>query len=250
MAPLMPGNDAPVALITGASAGIGAALATALADRGARLVLTARRADRLAALAERLPGEVLTVPADLRDEGALLDVFAAARSRFGGVDLLINNAGLGHPAPLSSGPTDHWRQMWEVNVLALCIASREAIADMRARGDRGHIVHISSMAAHRVPPNSAFYSATKFAVRSLTEGLRQELQSAGSAIRVSAISPGYVQTEFAAHFHQSEEAAAAVYARFPPLQPEDVVSAVLYAIGQPLHVAVHDVLLRPRAQPN
>ena len=246
--PLIPGIEAPVVLITGASAGIGAALARRLADRGARLVLTARRADRLVALG--LPGDPLIVPADLRDEAALIGVFNAARARFGGVDVVINNAGLGHPASLVEGDSAEWREMFEVNVLALCVATREGVADMRARGDRGHIVHISSMAAHRVPPQSAFYAATKHAVRALTEGLRQELHALGSGIKVTAISPGYVQTEFAARFHKSEEAGAAVYARYPPLQAEDVVEAVLYALGTPAHAGVHDILMRPLAQPN
>jgi NADP-dependent 3-hydroxy acid dehydrogenase YdfG len=107
-------------------------------------------------------------------------LFGAIREKFGGVDVLVNNAGLGHDAPLTSGATDEWREMLELNVLALCICTREAIADMRRRGDDGHVVHVSSLAAHRVPPGSGVYAATKFAVRALTEALRQELRALGS----------------------------------------------------------------------
>jgi NADP-dependent 3-hydroxy acid dehydrogenase YdfG len=184
-----------VAMITGASSGIGEAIAEALADQGTHLVLLARRQARLLALAERLRARapkglhVLPYPCDLRDEAQILAAFAAARERFGGVEILVNNAGLGREAPLGSGATADWREMLEVNVLALCICTREAVSDMRRRGDRGHVVHVSSMAAHRVPGGSGMYSATKFAVRSLTEGLRRELRALGSAIRVSAVSP-------------------------------------------------------------
>src|SRR5207237_2939991 len=112
-----------------------------------------------------------------------------------GVDLLVNNAGLGRVAPLGSAPTERWREMFEVNVLGLCIATREAIQDMERRGVAGHVVHVSSMAGHRVPgPDSGFYAATKFAVRALTEALRRELRERKSAIRVTAISPGHVHT--------------------------------------------------------
>lgn len=244
-----------VAMVTGASSGIGEAVARALAEAGAHLVLLARREDRLRALAQSLvtglPGaQVLAQPCDLRDEAQILAAFAAARERFGGIDLLVNNAGLGRSAPLSSGATEDWREMLEVNVLGLCICTREAVSDMRSRGDRGHVVHVSSMAAHRVPHGSGVYSATKFAVRSLTEGLRRELREAGSQIRVSAISPGFVRTEFAEVFHRDPSAAEQTYGRFPVLEPQDVAEAVLYVVSAPPHVQVHDVLLRPTEQPD
>ena len=120
---------------------------------------------------------------------------------------------------------------------------------MQARGVAGHVIHVSSMAAHRVPRGSGVYSATKYAVRSLTEGLRQELRAAKSPIRVTAVSPGYVETEFAAAYHKSEETAAKTYSRFPVLQSEDIAEAVVYVLSQPAHVQVHDVLMRPTQQP-
>ena len=118
-----------------------------------------------------------------------------------------------------TGSSDDWREMLEVNVLALCICTREAIADMRKRGDDGHIVHIASMAAYRVPLRSGVYSATKFAVRSLTEGLRCELRAAKSGIRISAVSPGFVETEFAGVYAKGDAAAAAANLRRVSLPP-------------------------------
>lgn len=242
-----------VALVTGASSGIGRATATRLAAEGMRLALSARRADRLEELAVALReqgADVLVQPTDLRDERAIAALFEAIRARFGGVDVLVNNAGLGHAAPLTSGATEAWREMLEVNVLALSICTREAVADMRVRGDDGHVIHLSSMAAHRVPSGSGVYSATKFAVRSLTEGLRQELRELGSEIRVSAISPGFVETEFAAAYHRSEETARQVYGQFPMLKDDDVAEMVAWVLGAPPHVQVHDVLVRPTRQPS
>lgn len=239
-----------VALVTGASAGIGAAVARALAEDGMRVAVCARRRDRLEALAKTLPhAEVLPLVVDLRDPSQISAAFDQVRERFGGVDVLVNNAGLGHSAPLVSGDTEEWREMLEVNVLALCVCTREAVAQMRQRGDDGHVIHVSSMAAHRVPPASGVYSATKFAVRALTEALRQELRELKSKIRVSAVSPGYVETEFAAHYHKSEDAARETYGRFKVLEPGDVAQAVRYVLASPEHVQVHDVLMRPRDQP-
>lgn len=240
-----------VALVTGASSGIGRATAALLAGAGMKLAMCARRADRLDGLAAELSesgAEVLACPTDLRNERSIDALFAAIRARFGGVDVLVNNAGLGHAAPLTSGETELWREMLEVNVLALCVCTREAIRDMRARGDDGHVIHVSSMAAHRVPSGSGVYSATKFAVRSLTEGLRQELRELKSAIRVSAISPGFVETEFAERYHRSEEAARATYSRYQVLEDADVAETVAWVLGAPPHMQVHDVLVRPTHQ--
>ncbi len=244
-----------VALVTGASAGIGRACAAALARAGLRVVVCARRGDRLEALADELRGEgadVRTEVVDLRDTDAIEAMFDRIREAVGGVDALVNNAGLGlgSGAPLTSGDTEAWREMWEVNVLALSVCTREAMSDLTRSGFAGQIVHVASMAAHRVPPGSGMYAATKHAVRALTEGLRTELRAAGSDVRVAAISPGYVETEFAAVFAAGDpDAAARTYGRFPCLQPEDVAEALLYLLRQPPHVQVHDVLMRPTRQP-
>jgi NADP-dependent 3-hydroxy acid dehydrogenase YdfG len=236
-----------VALVTGASSGIGAATARMLAGAGMKVAVCARRAERLQALARSTDG-IEAHACDLRDTDAIVHLFDAVRARWGGVDVLVNNAGLGHSAPLVDGTTEMWREMLDVNVLALCVATREAVKDMRARGDDGHVVHVSSMAAYRVPPGSGVYSATKFAVRSLTEGLRVELRGLGSNIRVSAISPGFVETEFAEKYHRSAETARKTYGRFQVLTPEDVAEAIRFVLAAPPHAQVHDVLMRPTRQ--
>jgi NADP-dependent 3-hydroxy acid dehydrogenase YdfG len=237
----------PVAMITGASSGIGAAIATRLAKEGYDLALCARRQERLQSLQHSLAVEVLARTVDLRQEPQILEFFSAIKDRWGRLDVLINNAGLGHNEPLTTGTTAAWRETLEVNVLALSICTREAIQLMQAQGDRGHIVHISSMSAHRVP-GSGMYSASKFAVRALTEGLRQELRAARSAIRISAISPGFVETEFAEKYSGSADRAREIYSQFPVLQPVDIANAVAYILAQPDHVQVHDLLLRPTQQ--
>ena len=240
--------------MTGASSGIGAATARALARAGAAVTIGARRADRLEALAAEIRAEggcVAVRATDMRREDDVVALIGAARESFGGVDVLVNNAGLGRGAPLSSGATEVWREMLEVNVLGLAIATREAIRDMDRRGVAGHVVHVSSMAGHRVPgPDSGMYAATKFAVRALTEALRQELRTRKSAIRVSAISPGHVFTEFADVFSGRAGAQAEIDARGKILEPRDVAEAILWIVTRPPHLQVHDVLVRPTAQKN
>ena len=248
MAGLLAGRSA---VVSGASSGIGTETARALAAAGAALTLAARRADRLARLAAELGGEVAVQPTDMRREEDILRLFAVARERFGGVDILVNNAGLGHAAPLGSAPTELWREMLEVNVLGLAIATREAIQDMERRGVAGHVVHVASMAAHRVPgPESGMYAATKFAVRALTEALRQELRARKSPIRVTAVSPGHVFTEFADVFTGTPGAQAALDSRFKILEPRDVAEAIVWVLTRPPHMEVHDLLVRPTAQKN
>jgi len=244
-----------VALVTGASSGIGRAVALALAAGGMRVAALARRAERLAAVKDEIvaahpDADVLPVVCDVRNEAQILAAMAEIRGSFGGVDVLVNNAGLGRHAPLLSGATEDWREMLETNVLALCVFTREAIADMRARGDVGHVVHVSSMAAHRIPLESGIYSATKFAVRSVTEGLRRELHAVQSGIRVTAVSPGFVRTEFAEVYHRDPTAGPRTYDRYEVLTPEDVASAITFAIASPPRMQVHEILVRPTRQPD
>ncbi len=237
-------------MITGASSGIGLAIAHRLAQAGYNLALCARSKDRLAAAAEALSQydvEVLIQSVDLRDESAILSFFAAVKGRWGQLDVLLNNAGLGHKEPLMTGSTEAWREMLEVNVLALCICTREAM-NLMSPARSGHIVHISSMSGHRVPAITGMYSATKFAVRSLTETLRRELRAQNSPIRISSISPGIVETEFAEKYHQSAEKAEETYSQFPVLQAADIANAVAYTLAQPKHVEVNDILVRPTEQ--
>jgi len=241
------------ALVTGGSRGIGAAVAARLLAEGMRVVSCSRRQAAVAdILAEADPsGERSSaVAVDVRDEASVQAAFAAARERFGGVDVLINNAGLGHAAPLAEGKVEEWREMLEVNLLGLCICTREALADMRARGGFGQIVHIGSMAGQRVPAGAGLYAATKHAVRALTESLRIELREAGDSIRVGEICPGFVETGFAAHYMKSEEKAREIYSQFKVLEADDVAEAVVYMLSCPPHVQVHDILMRPTEQPS
>lgn len=240
----------PVAIVTGASSGIGRAIAQHLSKAGYDLALCARRHDRLNAVAKDLEAsgsKVLAQTVDLRDEAQILRFFSAIDERFGRLDVLINNAGLGHKETLMTGKTDAWREMLEVNVLALCICTREAVQRMTPKNS-GHIMHVSSMSGHRVPVIAGLYSATKFAVRSLSETLRRELRAAQSNIRISSVSPGVVETEFAEKYHQSAEKAQETYGQFPVLQAEDIAKAVIYALQQPAHVEVNDILIRPTQQ--
>lgn len=238
-----------VALVTGASSGIGKEVAERLLDAGMKVVVTARRKERLQAMVDGREG--LAIACDFRDTDAIEAMFAKVRQEWGGVDVLVNSAGLGRDAPLMTGATEHWREMIEVNLLALCVCTREAIGDMRGRGDDGHVIHISSMAGHRVPPGSGVYSATKFAVRSLTEGLRQELRAAGSLCRVTSISPGFVETEFLEVFLEDVDEGKQAYAdrgEGGALTAGDVAESVMHVLAAPASAEIHDVLMRPTRQ--
>jgi len=237
-----------VALVTGASRGIGAAVVRKLVGLGLRVVACGRDEARLRALGDELGEAVWPLAFDLRDVSAIEAAFAQVRERWGGVDVLVNNAGLGKDAPLLSGEAEAWRTILDVNVLALCVCTREATSDMLKQG-RGHVIHVSSMSGHRVAGGGGgVYAASKFAVRALTEGLRRELRAQGAdAVRVSAISPGFVETDF----HQTLKGGDPAFAKpvdFPMLSADDVADAVVYALQAPAHVQIHDVLLRPTQQ--
>lgn len=240
-----------VALVTGASSGIGRAVAFDLLQLGMKVAVWARREERLQEL-HTGPGvderRLLIQQVDLRDADGIPGHFEGIRDRWGGIDVLVNNAGLGHKAPLISGDTELWREILMVNVLALSVCTREAVRDMQRRGVAGHIIHISSMSAHRVPPTGAMYAASKHAVAALTEALRQELRALDSQIRISAISPGFVETEFAERRLRSAEQARETYERYPCLQPEDIARAVRFMLEQPQHIQCHDLLVRPTQQ--
>uniref|UniRef100_A0AAY4B3Y6 Dehydrogenase/reductase SDR family member 11 n=1 Tax=Denticeps clupeoides TaxID=299321 RepID=A0AAY4B3Y6_9TELE len=241
-----------VALVTGASAGIGAAVARSLVQSGMKVVGCARNVERIEKLAAEcksagLSGSLIPYKCDLSSEEEILAMFTAIKSQHRGVDVCVNNAGLAQPEPLLSGENSRLEdhdgcKCFTVNILALSICTRESYRSMKERDvDDGHIININSMSGHRVVPNPDvhFYSATKYAVTALTEGLRQELRDAKSHIRATAISPGLVETEFASRLHsQSPEKAAAIYAGIKCLQAEDIASAVTYVLSAPPHVQV------------
>lgn len=243
--------------MTGASVGIGAAIAKALVRHGMKVVGCARTVEKIEKLAAEcqsagLSGSLIPYKCDLSNEEEILSMFSAIKTLHQGVDVCINNAGLAHPEPLLSGKTECWRTMMDVNVLALSICTREAYQSMKERNvDDGHIININSMSGHRVVPSSTvhFYSATKYAVTALTEGLRQELREAKTHIRATAISPGLVETEFAFRLHSDDpEKAAATYASIKCLEADDIASSVVYALSAPPHVQIGDILMRPVEQ--
>ncbi len=238
-----------VALVTGASSGIGAAVTRKLAQEGLTVYAAARRRQRLDDLARSSGGHVIPVSVDLRDEGSIRHLFARIEEEQGGLDVLVNNAGLGHQESLLEGATERWREMLEVNVLSLCVCTREGVRLMRGRSE-GHIFHLGSLSGHRNVAGSGVYGATKFAVRSLTESLRQEIVAAGLALRVTSVSPGFVETEFHEKHFKSQEKSRELYTRYRVLHASDVADQMIHALAAPAHVAIHDILVRSRHQPS
>ncbi len=239
-----------VALVTGASSGIGEATAKALANAGMKVVVAARRVERLNGLSAELSaggGEVLVVPADLGQEPEVLSLFAAIRERWNAVDVLINNAGAGADGVLAEGQTEDWRRMLAVNVLAATICMREAVADMEGKAD-AHIINVSSLFAYKVMKESAFYSATKYALRALTEGMRVELAAKKSTVRIGMISPGVVLSELRLHASRGKQDSREMKFGFRPLGAEDIAGLICYMLSTPSHVEINDVIVRGRGQ--
>jgi len=233
--------DGKLALVTGASSGIGRATARALGAAGARLVLAARRAERLKELADELDGAE-TISLDVRDEKR---VRAALDGRT--FDVVLANAGLGRGlGPLQDGSAADWDEMIDTNVKGLLHTVRATLPAMIARG-RGDVVILGSVAGRQVYPGGNVYCATKFAVRALYEGLR--LDAAGKGIRFTTVDPGLVETEFSlVRFRGDAERAKKTYTGFEPLTPDDVADVILFALTRPPHVNVGEIVLWPTAQ--
>ena len=230
-----------LALVTGASSGIGAATARALAAEGARVLLVARRIEPLEALAEELPG-ARALPIDVSDAAA---VSAALEGE--PVDLAVLSAGLARGTePVQAGDPAEWSEVIETNVKGLLYTLRAVLPGMIERG-AGDVVTLGSVAGRWVYPGGTVYCATKHAVRAIYEGAR--LDAAGSGVRFTTIDPGMVETEFSTvRFRGDREKADAVYAGMTPLSPEDVADAVLYALTRPPHVNVGEIVLWASAQ--
>ncbi|MFJ2176179.1 SDR family oxidoreductase [Streptomyces sp. NPDC101062] len=244
----MSGIEGKAVAITGASSGIGAATARLLAQGGAKLVLGARREERLADLADELRDQGCDIAfraVDVRRRGDLADLVGLAQDRFGHLDVLVGNAGIGPVSLLDELRVDDWDAMIDVNVKGLLHGIAAALPVFRSQG-YGQFVHTLSVSAHKTVPAQAVYSASKAAAHALTEGLRQE---AGPSIRVSMVSPGFVATDFIesvpdpdlrASLNESKEAMA--------IPPEAVARGIRFAIEQPVEVDVNEIIIRPTAQ--
>lgn len=236
-----------VILLTGASSGIGEATARYLAAEGHRLLIGARRLDRLTALQNELRAQGADVDAMAVDVTRLADVqqmAAFAREKHGHIDVLINNAGVMPLSPLSALKVDEWDRMLDVNVRGVLHGIAAVLPTFERQG-HGQIINVASIGAHAVSPTAAVYCATKYAVRAISDGLRQETK----AIRVTVVSPGVVESELADHI--TDEPARQLMREFRriALQPEAVAKAIAYAVAQPDDVDVSEVIVRPTASP-
>jgi NADP-dependent 3-hydroxy acid dehydrogenase YdfG len=242
-----------IALITGASSGIGEAIAKILARNHYNLIITGRRMERLEKLAESLISthkiEVLALNFDVRDRNQTNDVLKNIPENFKNIDILVNNAGLAAGFGLiQDGSVDDWETMLDTNVKGLLYVSRALIPGMTERKS-GHIVNISFIAGKETYQSGNVYCASKHAVESLTKAMRIDLLSHG--IKVTSIAPGMVETEFAkVRFKGDEQAASAVYKGFVPLAAQDVAEALEFVVTRPAHVNINEILIMPTAQAN
>ncbi len=239
------------ALVTGASSGIGAATAAALAGEGARLILAARRTERLQELAQKLKDEhgteCLLVTLDVRQEADVSEKLGNLPPEWQAIDILVNNAGLSRGLnPLQEGLIDDWDEMIDTNVKGLLYVTRAILPGMVQRG-RGHVVHIGSVAGRDPYAGGAVYCGSKAAVAMISRAMKIDLL--GTGIRVTNVEPGMVETEFSlVRFHGDEERAQKVYQGLQPLAPEDVADSIVWAVTRPPHVNVQDILLLATAQ--
>jgi NADP-dependent 3-hydroxy acid dehydrogenase YdfG len=237
-----------VVIITGASSGLGEATARHLAKAGAKLVLAARRLERIEQLAAELTaagGQAIAVKTDVTVREDLQALAAAAVEHFGRVDVLVNNAGTMPLAPINKLKVDEWDYMIDVNIKGVLYGIAAALPHMQARKS-GHIVNVSSVAGHKVRAGTAVYSATKRAVRVLTEGLRQEVKPWG--IRTTIISPGAVATELPDSITEADVQAGVKAFYEIAIPAESFARAVVYALGQPEDVDINEILFRPTKQ--
>jgi NADP-dependent 3-hydroxy acid dehydrogenase YdfG len=240
-----------VAVVTGASSGIGAAIARRLAREGLRVALLARRLDRLSVLESELRDAGGTVQAwrcDVTREDDVVRTFAEVSAYWNAPDVLVNNAGTGSMGSLASGRWQEWQDTLTTNVAAPVLCVREALRAMEGKAE-AQIVNVGSIYGHRGQvPDWAFYQGSKFALRAMTDTLRAELHAAGRRVRVAMISPGMVATEFRERASGGAFRYESYFEKLHPLLPEDIAEAVCYVIGAPPHVQVHDIQLSPMGQ--
>jgi len=236
-----------VVLLTGASSGIGTACAKVFAGAGAKLILAARRLERLQQLAETLHAtsrEIHLLQMDVRDRAVVESAISALPPAWSNIDILINNAGLSRGLhKLYKGDIQDWEEMIDTNIKGLLYLTRSVVPGMVSRG-RGHVVNLGSIAGHQTYPNGNVYCATKAAVRSISEGLKQDLL--GTPVRVTSVDPGMVETQFSeVRFHGDSERAQKVYQGVTPLTPDDVADVIFFCVTRPPHVNINEVVLMP-----
>jgi NADP-dependent 3-hydroxy acid dehydrogenase YdfG len=236
-----------IVLITGASSGIGAACAKIFADAGAKLILAARRLEKLQQLVETLPvtsDQIHLVQLDVRDRLAVESAISNLPPLWSNIDILINNAGLSRGLDkLHEGDFPDWEEMIDTNIKGLLYLTRYVVPGMVNRG-RGHVVNIGSIAGHQTYPGGNVYCSTKAAVKAISEGLKQDLL--GTPIRVTSVDPGMVETDFSnVRFHGDTERAKKVYQGVTPLTPDDVADVVFFCTTRSPHVNINEVILMP-----
>jgi NADP-dependent 3-hydroxy acid dehydrogenase YdfG len=242
--------DGKVAIITGASSGIGEATALALAAEGATVVLAARRGDRLNTLAEKIAisgGKARPIITDVTDEVQVQNLVQKTKTEFGQIDILINNAGIAAVGAIDGGNTSDWKDMINLNLLGLLYVTHAVLPILKAQG-AGHIVNISSVAGRTARVGIGVYNATKWGVNGFSESLRQEVCKQN--IRVTIVEPGLVNTEIDDRIsdpiakQNSQERRRSI----TPLESEDIAAAIVYAVAQPPRVNVNEILIRPTQQ--
>lgn len=242
-----------IVCVTGASNGIGAATAMEFARQGAKLLLCARRLDRLqdmdAELRDAGAPDVYSFRLDVSDRNAVHKTLAEIPEAWRAIDVLVNNAGLSRGlTKLYQDDIEDWEEMIDTNVKGLLYVTRAIVPGMVER-NHGHVINLGSIAGHTAYPNGGVYCATKAAERFLSDGLRIDLN--GTAVRVTSIDPGMVETDFSKiRFRGDEERAAKTYQNIDPLQPEDIADAIVWAATRPAHVSIQTVVLTPTAQAN
>ncbi len=228
------------ALVTGASSGIGHAVASALRDAGANVFAMCRSIGKI-------PEGVTPISCDLRNPDRIRHAFDILDAATSPLDILVNNAGIGYLARITDGDPADWDEMWEVNVRGLAVCCQLALQRFPESG--GRIVNISSLSGHRVPPTGGFYAPTKFAVKALTDALRNELKGDGSPHHVATVSPGFVETPLVDTYFRGREA---IFRRMKKtmrmLDPEDIARSVLHIVTAPPHVEVGDIIIRSSDQ--
>ena len=247
----MAGLQGKTVLITGASSGIGEATARAFAREGCRLLLCARRQDRLGTLQAALAdtNEVRTFVLDVQDRTAVEHTLADLPEKWRAVDILVNNAGLSRGlSKLYEDDPENWQEMIDTNVLGLLHVTKAIVPGMVARGS-GHVINLGSTAGHQTYAGGAVYCASKAAEKAITEGLRIDV--IGTGVRVTSVDPGMVATDFSEiRFRGDKERAAKVYQGLTPLTPEDIAETIVWVAGRPQHVQVQMVVITPTDQAN